>query len=74
MENKTLQTLTLDDSYFVRVKESNTYIHHRYRKFILKPTIRGACMFESSMADNFIQSEGDYVLEKVPIKAALLAK
>jgi hypothetical protein len=74
MENKPQQTLTLDDSYFVRVKHSHTYIHHRYRKFILKPTIRGACIFESSMADDFIQSEGDYPMEKVPVKDALQAK
>jgi hypothetical protein len=73
MENKPHKTLTLDDSYFLRIKDSDTYIHHRYRQYILKPTIRGACMFERTFADAFIESKGEYTLEKVSVKEALQA-
>jgi hypothetical protein len=71
MKNTTSEPLKPENSYFIRIKGSSTYVHFRYRKYILKPTINGACMFESSFADQFLQSEGEYKLEKVPVIDAL---
>jgi hypothetical protein len=72
MEKKLQRPTGIESSYFVRIKGSDTYIHYRDRKYIFKATIRGACMFETSFAEEFIKADDEYELEKVLVKDALI--
>lgn len=71
MERSLQRPLNIENCFFVRIKGSDTYIHFRYRQYIFKPTARGACMFESTFADDYIHAEKEYELEKILVKEVL---